>query len=161
MLKRTSLSISIRVWLVLILNVLVLLAASGFTTTSMASSHTVPSINPAQAQDLYMTKQSSSICTLTNSNWSGWKEVYGSGTTDQALAATSDGIELYLYMKGMNDRVYINTCFQEQWSGWKEVYGSGTTDRALAALARGSAPQYLFMKGMNDRVYVNILNQLA
>ena len=37
-----------------------------------------------------------------------WKEVPGGGTTDGALAAESDGSNLYIFLKGMNNRVYYN-----------------------------------------------------
>src|SRR5205085_5626791 len=95
--------------------------------------------------------------------WSGWREEAGCGSTDRALTSAIywGGTRwLYLFMKGMNDRVYVNTFDWSHWSGWKEVPGSGTTDQALATTGN-SGQLYLFMKGMNDRVYVNILNQLA
>jgi len=89
-------------------------------------------------------------------NWSGWGEVSGGGTTDVALSAAVFGNRLYLFAKGIDDkRIYVNSYDGGSWSGWHEVPGGGSTDVPLSAASLGGL-LYLFAKGIQDtRIYFN------
>lgn len=92
--------------------------------------------------------------------WYGWSEVPGGGTTDAALAAAYSYYNhyFYLFMKGMNNHIYLNNVSANgKWSGWSEVPGGGTTNAPLAAECHDNP--YLFMKGMNNRIYLNKMDE--
>jgi hypothetical protein len=111
-----------------------------------------------------------------NNAWSGWSEVPGDGNTDAGLAAasiagTTTAGNIYLFRKGLDDRVYLNILAHgpsitsgvttDTWSGWSEVPGGGATDVALAAAAL-LQDVYLFRKGLDDnRIYFNRFNRLT
>jgi len=85
----------------------------------------------------------------------GWSAIPGA-TTDTAPAAAALGNRLYVFAKGLNNRIYVSSAVDGQaFGGWKEVEGNSTTDAALGAAALGGRI-YVFAKGINDRrIYVN------
>ncbi|HEY3230143.1 MAG TPA: serine hydrolase, partial [Roseiflexaceae bacterium] len=85
----------------------------------------------------------------------GWSAIPGV-TTDVAPAAASLGNRLYVFAKGLNNRIYVNSALDGQAMGnWKEVEGNATTDAAPAAASLGGRV-YVFAKGINDRrIFVN------
>jgi hypothetical protein len=76
--------------------------------------------------------------------------------TDAAPAAASLGKTLYLFHKGLNNRIYVNAASDgAPFAGWAEVQDDGRTDRAVAAAPLGKRI-YVFARGIEDRrVYVN------
>jgi hypothetical protein len=86
--------------------------------------------------------------------------VPGSGTTDAALCATAYYGQLWLFAKGINDKIYGNPLVGGSWGRWWPVPGGGTTDAGLASAAGVDGRLYLFAKGINDRrIYMNIFDQ--
>jgi hypothetical protein len=87
--------------------------------------------------------------------WSGWQEVQGGRTSDAAPAAAAFGNRLYVFAKGANGRIYINSALDGQPFGkWEEVQGNFSTNAAPAATAFGNR-LYVFAKHSNNRIYVN------
>lgn len=89
-------------------------------------------------------------------------EVPGDGATDAALESLYFNGKVYLFAKGIDDRIYVNIMDGAySWSGWNEVPGEGTTDTALAAEwiydpVISDFRLYLFAKGGEDnRIYYN------
>jgi len=99
--------------------------------------------------------------------WSGWREVPGHGLTPSAPAATSGlptvnaGNTLYLFDRGTDNKIYVNTFNGATWSGWSEVAGNGFTPDAPGAMAFATSASVgqvdLFVRGTNDRIYMNSL----
>ena len=95
------------------------------------------------------------------SQWSGWQEVSGGGTTDAAVTATNWSNTIYLFAKGINDRqVYVNTGSPSNntWSGWTLVPGGFTTSDQVTCTCGLSGKIYLFAKDMAGSVFVNVLD---
>jgi hypothetical protein len=114
---------------------------------------------------------------MTNlqTDWVGWEELPGNGTTDAQLApalitAGNPAIasnpyvdELVVFAKGIADQgEYINSRAlagnNQNWVGWGQVPPGGTTNASLAASYNSQLSSLLlFAKGGKDNhVYVNI-----
>ena len=75
----------------------------------------------------------------SNGTWSGWSEVPGAGLTLSASAAVSFDDALRLYVRGTDDRIYVNKLSNGTWSGWSEVPGAGATGDAPRRSTTGAA----------------------
>jgi hypothetical protein len=92
-----------------------------------------------------------------NDQWTGWVLVPGDGRTPSAPAATVVNGELALFVRGSDDRLYVNWLqTNDQWTGWVLVPGDGRTPSAPAATVLDDELA-LFVRGSDDRVYVNWL----
>ncbi len=94
-----------------------------------------------------------------DSEFRGWSEVPGHGTTATADAAVTYQSRIYLFGIGINDHAhYMNVFDGAQWSGWKPVPGGGTTNLPDTATAY-NGKLYLFGIGINDHVhYMNVFD---
>jgi hypothetical protein len=90
--------------------------------------------------------------------WSGWSEVPGAGATGDAPEAVNFRGDHYLFVRGTDDRIYLNRFSNGGWSGWSEVPGGGLTLSAPAAVSFRHALR-LYVRGVDDRIYVNKLSQ--
>ncbi len=61
--------------------------------------------------------------------WSGWSEVPGNGLTVSGPATTNYYGKNYVFVRGTNNHIYVNTLNGATWSGWSEVPGHGLTLR--------------------------------
>jgi hypothetical protein len=105
--------------------------------------------------------------TLSGTTWSGWSEVPGHGLTLSGPAATIlDVLTLKgiveLFVRGTDNKIYVNAFDNGTWSGWGQVPGNGFTPDAPGATAflisdLGPSQLNLFVRGTNNRIYVNIL----
>ena len=86
--------------------------------------------------------------------WSGWSEVPGNGFTKDAPEAISYHGRHYLFVRGTDDRIYLNRLTGNGWSGWSEVPGGGFTLSAPAASVYRGVLR-LYVRGTDDRIYVN------
>jgi hypothetical protein len=91
--------------------------------------------------------------------WSNWAEIPGGGATPDAPAATVFNNTLYLFVRGTDNKIYLNR-LGSSWSGWSEVPGAGATPAAPAATVF-SGKLYLFVPGTDDRIYQNQLNNTS
>lgn len=88
-------------------------------------------------------------------SFSGWFEVQGDGRTDAAPAATSVENTVFVFVKGIDGRIYGNQAeFGQPFVGWQEAAGDGITDTAPAATTVGKS-LFVFVKGLDGRIYVN------
>lgn len=90
--------------------------------------------------------------------WSGWSEVQGSGLTISAPAAVVYLGRTLLFVRGYDNRIYLNKL---DGTGWSEVPGGGLTLSAPAAVIDNKGLLRLFVRGSNNRVYENDSNDLA
>lgn len=94
-------------------------------------------------------------------DWSGWLEIPGGFTTDQAVSAVVAAGSLFIFAKhSETNTIHVNrTTDGTTWKGWTEVPGGGTTNAALSAGLGGnptSTTLYLFGKGIDvGHIYVN------
>jgi hypothetical protein len=87
-------------------------------------------------------------------SFGGWFEV-GDGRSDAAPAATSVAGSVFVFVKGLDGRIYANQAeYRHAFSDWFEVQGDGHTDAAPAAAAIDHSV-FVFVKGTNGRIYVN------
>jgi Astacin (Peptidase family M12A) len=78
------------------------------------------------------------------------------GATDVALAAVSDGNRLFLFNKGLDNRVYVNSALPQQpFEGWKRMQSSDHIHGAPAAATWGGF-RHVFVKGLDDRLYTSM-----
>ena len=89
-------------------------------------------------------------------SWAGWSEVPGGGTTYDAPSAAIAGLnDMYVYVRGTNDRVYLNRwTSRSRWPGWSEVPGDRLTYSALGANSAMPASG-VYRRGTDDRIYSN------
>jgi hypothetical protein len=96
--------------------------------------------------------------------WSGWSEVPSNGSTFSGPATTFYNGNDYVFVRGTNDHLYVNTFNGTTWSGWSEVPGHGLTPSAPAAtrFVTGIGPTlYLFVRGTDNKIYLNIFNTIS
>jgi hypothetical protein len=86
-----------------------------------------------------------------------WAAVPGGGATLSSPAATVFQGLLPLFVRGGDDRLYVNWLLpNNQWTGWGLVPGGGATPSAPAATVfQGNLA--LFVRGGDNRLYVNWL----
>ncbi len=111
---------------------------------------------PAQAS---MSRTASSPPTSSQPlqfGWSGWSEVSGNGFTVSG-PATSFYLNEYAFVRGTNNRIYMNTLNGTTWIGWREVPGHGLTLSTPAAVS-SVANLKLFVRGTDNKIYVNTLD---
>ena len=88
-------------------------------------------------------------------SFSGWFEVQGGGQTDTAPAAVRLGQSVFVFIKGLDQRIYLNQAeYRHAFSGWFELQGNGLTD-AAPTCATVENVVFCFIKGMDGRIYVN------
>jgi hypothetical protein len=88
--------------------------------------------------------------------WTGWSQVPGNGATPSGPATTQYKGKDYLFVRGTDDRIYVNIFNGSSWTGWNQVPGNGATPDAPAATQYGNN-LYLFVRGTDNRIYVNAL----
>ena len=96
-----------------------------------------------------------SVAFLTT-DYSAFLEVPGS-LTDVAPAAAQLGGRVYVFMKGYDSHLYVNSRSGGggPWAGWAEMQPGGmTTNTAPAAASLGNR-LYVLAKGSNNRIYIN------
>jgi hypothetical protein len=86
--------------------------------------------------------------------WSGWNQVPGNGLTPDAPAATRFQGTLFLFVRGTDNRIYVNQLNGSTWSNWNQVPGNGLTPSGPAATQYGNT-LYLFVRGTDNKIYVN------
>jgi hypothetical protein len=95
------------------------------------------------------------------SGWSGWSQVPGNGFTLSGPATTFDQGNDYVFVRGTNNHIYMNTFNGTTWSGWSEVPGHGLTPSAPAVTKSTSGSDLdllnLFVRGTDNKIYENIL----
>jgi hypothetical protein len=92
------------------------------------------------------------------SGWTGWYELPpGNGFTLSGPALTFDQAHDYVFVRGTNNRIYVNASTATGWSGWSEVPGNELTPSAPAATTSGTTVS-LFVRGIDNKIYRNILN---
>lgn len=97
----------------------------------------------------------------SNGSWLStivWTEVPSSGITEAAPAATSTRDTLYLFVKGMDNQVWVNKKARgggptDGWSGWYQELPRGETHVAVAATATKTGWVYVFRTGSDGNVY--------
>lgn len=97
--------------------------------------------------------------------FSEWRAVNGHGGTDTAPAVTAIRSSLFIFVKGLDQRIYLNQApvtpatsvpreFARAFSGWFEVQGQGQTDVAPAA-ATVQDTVFVFIRHLDGRILVN------
>ncbi len=87
-----------------------------------------------------------------------WAIVPGGGFTPSAPAATVFQGNLGLFVRGIDDQLYVNWLLvNDQWAGWTLVPGGGTTPSAPAATAALDGEIALLVRGVDNQLYVNWL----
>jgi hypothetical protein len=85
--------------------------------------------------------------------WTGWSEVPGSGQTTDAPEAVNYHRKHFLFVRGTDDRIYVNR-YDGTWTGWSEVPGGGLTPSAPAAAVYRDTLR-LYVRGNDNHIYVN------
>ena len=83
-------------------------------------------------------------------NWLGWSRVSGSTPSKPSLAAAS-ATEVYLAVRGMNNRVYVNRWESGTWIGWSQI-PTGNTPSGPSILAMNDQ-LYVAVRGTDSRIY--------
>jgi hypothetical protein len=84
-----------------------------------------------------------------------WALVPGGGFTPSSPAATVLNGNLGLFVRGSDDRLYVNWLLTtNQWTGWGLVPGGGFTPSSPAVTGLDD-DLALFVRGEDNRLYVN------
>jgi hypothetical protein len=92
-------------------------------------------------------------------NWSAWSEIEGEGLTISEPTAIVYNHQLFLFVRGYDNRIYLNKL---DGAGWSEVPGAGLTIGGISGLIDPSLhfPNFtlrLFMTGVDHGVWENDL----
>ena len=98
----------------------------------------------------------SSTVTMQNvatAKWSLWHEVPGNGRTSSAQATTYYAGKDYVFARGSDNKIYVNTftATTGKWSRWSEVPGNGRTSSALETTNYANK-LYLFARGTDNKI---------
>jgi hypothetical protein len=63
---------------------------------------------------------------------------------------------LHLFVRGTDNRIYVNLLSGTSWTGWREVPGGGRTPAGPTAAVFQSS-LYLVVRGTDNRIYDNLL----
>lgn len=83
--------------------------------------------------------------------WGGWSELPGGGSTPTAPAVVPGSGEVFV--RGTDDRIYVNYREGGGWNGWVEVPGGGRTKAAPAAV-RTAGVLWIAVRGTDDYIYL-------
>ena len=86
---------------------------------------------PAQTHHPETRQEPQNIETFTS--WTGWSQGPGGGLTPDLPAATPFKRFLYAFVRGTDNRIYLNRLRGFLWSGWAKVPGGGVTPSGPAA----------------------------
>jgi len=87
---------------------------------------------------------------LTGGSWLGWTRVSGSSPSRPALAAVS-ATEVYMAVRGSDNRVYINQWNGVAWAGWSVIPTGSTLNGPSIAIANGQL--YVAVQGGGNGIY--------
>jgi hypothetical protein len=74
---------------------------------------------------------------LTDNSFSGWTALTGWSPSAPRLAASEALHELYLAVRGGDNRIWINTWSGATWEGWAALPGGTTIDSPTVTVAHG------------------------
>src|SRR5688500_6523694 len=93
-------------------------------------------------------------------SWSGWRQVPGGGATTAGPATAVFEDSNHVFVRGTDDRIYLNRYDGATWTGWSEVPGGGRTPSPPhAAVYRDRL--HLFTRGTDNRMYLNRLSDAS
>src|SRR5262249_52779896 len=95
---------------------------------------------------------------FNGSSWTGWSEVPGGGVTFSAPVAVFNG-SVNLFVRGTDDRIYLNAFSGVSWTGWSEVPGGGLTSSAPGGTATANRGMVLVVLGPDAHLFSNFLFQ--
>jgi len=87
---------------------------------------------------------------LSSGAWLGWSRVSGSTPSKPALAAVSDA-EVYLAVRGSDNRVYVNRWSETAWTGWNRIPTGSTLNGPSITVANGEL--FVALQGTNGGIY--------
>jgi hypothetical protein len=134
-----------RAAMMLALGLLLMLFSTAFAAAPTQASESRTAASPPPRQ-------------LLQAGWSGWFEVPGNGFTVSGPATTFYNGSEYVFVRGTNNKIYLNTFNGTTWSGWSEVPGHGLTlsgPTTAVSIAPGGTFLNLFVRGTNNHLYVN------
>lgn len=67
--------------------------------------------------------------------------------------------KLRLFVRGTDNKIYINVFDGSSWTGWSEVPGGGATPDAPGVVKYKKKALRLFVRGTDNRIYVNRLSR--
>ena len=79
-----------------------------------------------------------------------WSRVGGSADAEPSLA--TDGSRLYLAVKGLDSRIYVNI-WSGSWSGWERIPTGSTKSGPAAAIRLVGGHLYVIVRGSDNRIY--------
>lgn len=82
--------------------------------------------------------------------WLGWSQLPGSSPSKMALAAVSD-TEVYLAVRGSDNRLYANKWDGANWTGWNQIPAGITPNGPSITITNGQL--YLAVRGMDNGIY--------
>lgn len=84
---------------------------------------------------------------LGTGGFSGWVQLQGAARSAPTL--TSDGVELYLVVRGLDNRVYYTRYSGDSWGAWVDITEGSTCDSPAATLCAGDL--YIVVRGMGSQ----------
>jgi peptidoglycan/xylan/chitin deacetylase (PgdA/CDA1 family) len=133
-----------RTAMVLALGMLLVLFTTAFATAPPQASMSRMASSPTTSQQVQAV-------------WRGWSEVPGNGFTVSGPATTRYNGNDYVFVRGTNNRIYMNSFNGTTWSGWREVPGQGLTP-STPTTAPSKNTLNLFVRGTDNKIYMNTLN---
>src|SRR5438067_5953218 len=91
------------------------------------------------------------------SNWTGWSQIPGGGTTPDAPSSVTFGGKQRLFIRGQDNGIYVNIFDGSTWSGFNQVPGGAKTPSGPSAVEFNSK-LYLFVRGLDDSVWDNVFD---
>ena len=90
--------------------------------------------------------------------WDGWSRIPNGVTYDAPAAITYDGV-MYAYVRGTDNKAYVNGFNGSTWDGWSAI-PDGVTPSAPAVTTYDGV-MYAYVRGTDNKVYVNKFKRIA
>jgi hypothetical protein len=92
---------------------------------------------------------------LSGTTWTGWSEIPGNELTADAPATAADFNKLYVYHRGIDDRLYVSSWSNvTSWTHWVLDRPGGALTRNAPGVAAAPGGLYAFHRGSDDHIYI-------
>jgi len=94
--------------------------------------------------------------TTSSPSWSGWSKIPGATSSSPDLSIDYETQELFLAVRGLNNKIYINRYCEGIWQGWERIPTGSTTQSPAIYATDGKIYVMVSSSDYSGRIYLNV-----
>ena len=94
--------------------------------------------------------------TTFSPSWSGWSKLSGATPSSPDLSIDYETQELFLAVRGLNNKIYINRYREGVWQGWEHIPTGSTTQSPAIYVIDGKIYVMVSSSDSSGRIYLNV-----